>query len=276
MIRPRDAAAGLAIGMAIAQVAWDRRMRRRAERFTAAALESLLRAIDANDPDTGAHVRRVAGYALVLSDAIGCDESTRRTIELTGLFHDIGKIHEAMFDIVHDDVQLTPSDRRAIHQHPVRGAEVLAPIANFHPQLADAVLSHHERWDGTGYPRKLEGDAIPLAARVVALADAFDAITYGRLYRDARTAQEAERIFAAGRGTQFDPDLVDLMLLPPVFAGFLRLHRTTARHVLRHRRARGKTNVKKAPEVRIRWRTRSAPPEGVPSPVTAPLRGSSK
>jgi putative nucleotidyltransferase with HDIG domain len=265
MIRPRDAAAGLAIGVAIAQVAWDRRMRRQAERFTAAALEALLRAIDANDPDTGAHVRRVAAYALALADACDCDESTRRTIELTGLFHDIGKIHEAMFDVVHDEAALTPAKRRAIREHTIRGAEVLAPIAHFHPQLADAVLSHHERWDGDGYPQKLASNEIPFAARVVALADTFDAITHGRHYRDARTAEEAERIIANGRGTQFDPELVDLMLLPPVFGRLLRLQRLAARrqHVV-SRRARDNGDVKKSPKVRIRWRTRSAPPDNVP------------
>src|SRR5687768_1993807 len=155
-------------------------MRRRAERFAAAALESLLRAIDANDPQTGAHVRRVAEYALILADALGLDSRERRTIELAALFHDVGKIHEALFDIVHDPGRLTPAERRAVHTHPIRGAEVLAPIAHFHPQLADAVLTHHERWDGKGYPRRIRVRRIPLAARAVALADTFDVITYGR------------------------------------------------------------------------------------------------
>ena len=262
MIRPRDVVVGLTLGAAMAQIAWHRRMRRRAERFTAAAMESLLRAIDANDPDTGAHVRRVADYALVLAEALDVDEPMRRTIELTALFHDIGKIHEAMFDIVHEDAAMTPANRRAIHDHPIRGADVLAPIAHFHPALAEAVLSHHERWDGSGYPSGLRGRAIPLAARVVALADTFDAITFGRHYRDARTAAEAERIIAGGRGTQFDPELVDLMLLPPVFSRILRLQRTAARRreSVGHSRPRTSPETRKAPKVRIRWRTRSAAP----------------
>ena len=239
----------------------ERKLRRQAERFSAAALESLLRAIDANDPQTGAHVRRVAEYALILADAVGVGEGERRTIELTALFHDIGKIHEALFDIVHEPGSLTPAERRAIATHPGRGAEVLAPIASFHPRLADAVLSHHERWNGTGYPRGLKGGAIPFAARVVTIADTFDAITHRRRYRNGRSSQRAAEIILEGRETQFDPALVDLMMLPPVF------HRieVAARQALRRGeklpgRRQGRAQDE-APKVRIRWRSRSVAPE---------------
>jgi putative nucleotidyltransferase with HDIG domain len=242
----------------------ERRMRRRAERFSAAAMESLLRAIDANDPQTGAHVRRVAEYALPIAYALGVDENERRTIELTALFHDIGKIHEALFDIVHEHQKLTPAKRRAIHTHPLRGAEVLAPIANFHPMLADAVLSHHERWDGSGYPRGLKGRRIPLAARVVALADTFDVVTHGRKYRDGRGTAEAEEILLQGRGTQFDPELVDLMLLPPVFDRIMRAQRAAFSHGrhLPNRRARSHAENGQ-PKVKMRWRTQSQAPKPV-------------
>jgi putative nucleotidyltransferase with HDIG domain len=240
-------------------------MRRQAERFSAAALESLLLAIDANDPQTGAHVRRVADYAMPIAYALGVDERTWRTIELTSLFHDIGKIHEALFDIIHEPRKLTPAERRAIHTHPVRGAEVLAPIANFHPNLADAVLSHHERWDGRGYPRGLKGRNIPLAARVVALADTFDVITHGRRYRGSRAASEAQAIILEGRGTQFDPDLVDLMLLPPVFDRIMRRQRSFSGHSRELPRRRSKNGVSgnSQPKVKIRWRTRTRPPQTV-------------
>jgi putative nucleotidyltransferase with HDIG domain len=266
MVRPAHLIGGTLAG---AWLVHERRMRRRAERFGAAALESLLRAIDANDPLTGAHVRRVAEYALILSDALGVNEREQRTIELAALFHDVGKIHEALFDIVHDPGKLTPAERRAVHTHPIRGAEVLAPIAHFHPSLADAVLSHHEHWDGKGYPRRLRGQRIPLSARVVALADTFDAITYRRRYQHGRAVNEAAKIILQGRGTQFDPELVDLMLLPPVFERIVEAHRELSRRghtLLKRRESRG---YEQAPNVEIRWRSRTSPPKTVREKMAA-------
>lgn len=254
--------AGMAAGAAGALLMRAERRRQRAERFAAAALESLLRAIDANDGQTGAHVRRVARYALIIADALGVDDATRRTIELTSLFHDIGKIHEALFDIVHEHSRLTPAQRREIATHPQRGAEVLAPVAYFHEDLAEAVLAHHERWDGSGYPLGIRGENIPLAARVVTIADTFDAITHRRRYRDGKTAREAGNIILQGRGTQFDPALVDLMLLPAVFDQLTRAHRFAMRPTTLHSRRRDHI-VEHPPKVRIRWRTRTELPRSV-------------
>jgi HD-GYP domain-containing protein (c-di-GMP phosphodiesterase class II) len=242
---------GMAAGAAIV---WQRRERERAERLAAALLETLLRAIDANDGDTGHHVRRVARYALTLSDAAGLDHAAQSSVERVALFHDIGKIHEALFDLIHDKSTLSPEDRRAVATHPRRGSEVLAPLSAFYPTLADSVHSHHEWWDGTGYPRGLAGDAIPLESRIVAIADAFDAITYRRRYSNARDAEEAAESIAEGRGTQFDPDLTDLFLSPPVFGEMIKLLRAPKAPKPR-RRPSGKTMG--APDVSFRWRTRS-------------------
>ena len=194
-----------------------RRERGRVERLAAAALESLLNAIDANDPQTGAHVRRVARAALILGD--GCDLSPHdcRSIERVALFHDIGKIQEALFDITHDASALSAAERTLIATHAQRGAEVLAPLAAFYPDLGEGVLAHHERWDGTGYPRGLIGKQIPLAARIVSIADTFDAITHRRRYDAARSFDDAAAVIASERGKQFDPAITDVFLSPSVF-----------------------------------------------------------
>ena len=262
MLRYLELAVGIALGALLVR---ERQARKRAERFAAAGLESLLRAIDANDPQTGAHVRRVADYALILADELGLARDECRIVELTALFHDVGKIHEALFDLVHDPGKLTAAERRAISTHPARGADVLSPIAQFHPRLAHAVLAHHEHWDGNGYPRQLKGARIPLAARIVSIADTFDAVTHTRRYRGGRTSDEALAIFVEGRGTQFDPALGDLLMLPPVFERITdALHRNCRkgdRVPSRSPRAEGD----KAPQLRIRWRTRTDPPSAVRS-----------
>jgi putative nucleotidyltransferase with HDIG domain len=260
VLRYIELAVGIALGALLVR---ERQARQRAERFAAAGLEALLRAIDANDPQTGAHVRRVAEYALILADELGLESDECRIVELTALFHDVGKIHEALFDLVHEPRTLTAAERRAIRTHPARGADVLAPLAQFHPRLSHAVLAHHEHWDGRGYPRQLQGARIPLAARIVAIADTFDVVTHGRRYRGSRTARQAMRIFAEARGTQFDPQLVDLLLLPPVFDRITKAMERAQRrgeHVP-SRAIRGEGD--RAPKVRIRWRTRTESPASV-------------
>jgi putative nucleotidyltransferase with HDIG domain len=228
--------------------------RQTAERIAAAALESLLKAVDANDPETGAHVRRVAAYALVLADAAGLEEHERRSIERVALFHDIGKIHEALFDIIHDPHKLTPEERKAIATHPRRGAEVLAPLCGFYPDLPDGVLSHHEKWDGSGYPRHLKGRRIPLSARVVSIADTFDAITHSRRYRDGRSAEHASQAILQGRGSQFDPELVDLFVFPPIFARVVATSREVSRWREPVRMRRGSRDEDQVPDITFRWR----------------------
>jgi HD-GYP domain-containing protein (c-di-GMP phosphodiesterase class II) len=239
----------------------EHQRREAGERVAAASLEVLLNAIDANDAETGAHVRRVAAYALVLADAAQLDDHEQRNVERVALFHDIGKIHEALFDIIHENSDLTPAERQAIATHPARGAEVLAPLAPFYPELPKGVIAHHERWDGTGYPRGLRGRQIPMSARIVTLADTFDAVSHRRRYRAGRGASGAADVIAAGRGTQFDPQLVDLMLLPPVFERILEEQRAL-RHLSRtHRGDRRRGERESAvPEVTFRWRSEPREP----------------
>lgn len=228
--------------------------RKSAERFAAAAFETLLDAIDANDHETGAHVRRVAAYSLILARAADLDESSCRSVERVALFHDIGKIHSAIYDAVHDDDRLTSAEWKLIATHPQRGAEVLEPMTRFYPDLGAGVLSHHESWDGSGYPTGLSGRAIPLESRIVSIADTYDAITHTRRYRSGRGAVAAAEIILGGRGAQFDPELVDLFLFPPVFeevvSALRELHRSNE---YRGNRREGRLEHH-VPEIIFRWR----------------------
>ena len=243
----------------------ERSRLRTAKRLAAAALETLLNAVDANDSETGAHARRVANYALILADAAELTEREGRNIERVALFHDIGKIHEALFDIIHDEHALSPRERVEIATHPARGAKVLSPLNGFYPELPEGVLSHHERWDGTGYPRKLKGSAIPLSARVVAIADTFDAITHHRRYSDGRSALFAREVILQGRGTQFDPDLVDLFDLPPVFERILEVEQLTSKWKLPIKARRTGTQEHQVPDVTFRWRVGRSGARGRPA-----------
>jgi HD-GYP domain-containing protein (c-di-GMP phosphodiesterase class II) len=252
-IAPLPLAVGAASGILLARA---RMIRRAMERLSAATLETLLNAIDANDADTGAHVRRVAAYAIVLGEEAMLDDHTLRSIERVALFHDIGKIHAALYDIIHDDAALTPAEQREIATHPARGAMVLAPLSRFYPDLAEGVLSHHERWDGTGYPRKLRGKRIPLSARIVTIADTFDVVSHGRPYQRGKSFETAAEVVANGRGTQFDPALVDLFLLPPVLQRIIAAGKTLRKqHKLRPANERRAGHDEQgAPDVRFRWR----------------------
>jgi HD-GYP domain-containing protein (c-di-GMP phosphodiesterase class II) len=267
MLRYLGFAVGAAGGILLAR---ERQRRLAAERLAAAVLETLLRAIDANDAETGGHVRRVARYALILADAADLDTLAQRDVERVALFHDVGKIDEALFDIIHDESNLTHAEREAIRSHPQRGADVLAPLAAFYPALGDGVVAHHERWDGTGYPSALHGRRIPLAARIVSIADAFDAITFGRRYRSARSVNDAAEKLMAGRATQFDPDLIDLFLSPPVFDQVAAMLCEDQAPRPRRRQSRRTAPADSTlPKLSFRWRTTTPSP---PAPGQAPQR----
>jgi putative two-component system response regulator len=267
-MRPLLVLAGTLGAAAAALAARERRRRLAAERFMAAALETLLDAVDANDPQTGAHARRVACYAIALAEAAGLDDTHVRRVERIALFHDIGKIDQALFDIVHDNEdELTEAERAAIATHPDRGAQVLSPLSAFYPDLAEGVRSHHERWDGTGYPRGLSGERIPLAARIVAIADTFDAMTHERRYSPAKSPHEAADVVRRGAGALFDPRLADLFVsaeffprIERAFAGF----RRPAPEPARRRRTGEREHV---PDVTFRWRdeARARPLEDRPN-----------
>ncbi len=253
-----------AVGAATALIVMrQRRINKQALRLGSATLETLLNAIDANDEDTGRHVRRVAEYALELADAAGLSEHEKHGVERVALFHDIGKIHEALFDILHDPSKLSREARQAIMTHPERGAAVLEPLCAFYPDLPAGVLAHHERWDGTGYPRRRKGRQIPQVARIVAIVDAFDAITHRRRYSRARSLRGAREALLAGRGTQFDPDLVDLFLSPMVQESVAKIRVEPGGRGKGHKRRCER--VQSAPDLIFRWRP-SKPARRSPRP----------
>jgi HD-GYP domain-containing protein (c-di-GMP phosphodiesterase class II) len=172
-----------------------------------ATVRALADAVEARDPYTARHAERVAAYGLEIARACGIDSDDTADLEFGFLLHDVGKI--AISDaILHKPGQLTETERDDMRRHPVIGEEIVRGI-DFLGGAREVVRSHHERWDGAGYPDRLAGERIPLSARVFAIADTFDALTSDRPYRRAATFREARRVIAAASGTQFDPQIAD-------------------------------------------------------------------
>ncbi len=232
----------------------ERRKCRRFERLGAASLEALLDAIEANNPETGAHVRRVASLSLVIADAADLDDHECHVVERVALFHDIGKLDGAISDIVQVPTKLTDAEWESVRTHPQRGADVLRPLSAFFPGLPRGVLAHHERWAGTGYPKGLKGLEIPLSARIVAITDTFDAITHSRSYSRAESFDAAAMQIANGRGEQFDPALVDVFMLPPVLARIAKAMKDPVSPRRVNKQRRKSRDAQPAPDINFRWR----------------------
>jgi len=171
-----------------------------------ATIESLANTIDARDGYTGGHSRRVADNAVIIGRGVGLSDRALRMLRLGGILHDIGKIG-IPDQVLKTEGRYGPEQWRHMRQHPVIGADILRPIRNME-EVAAVVRHHHERWDGTGYPDGLESTDIPAGARIVAITDAFDAVTSSRVYRSRGSDDEGARALMEGAGTQFDPDLV--------------------------------------------------------------------
>lgn len=175
-----------------------------------AALQSLASAIEAKSPWTRGHSERVAGYAVKIGMELGLTDDELEKLRIAALLHDIGKI--GTYDGILDKPgKLTDAEYEAIKQHPARGAEMLAPIKQMRGILP-GVRGHHERFDGKGYPDGLKGEAIPLAARILAVADTFDSMTAERPYRTMPGTAQALEDIQRHAGTQFDPGVVEAFL----------------------------------------------------------------
>ena len=171
-----------------------------------ATVRALADAVEARDAYTARHAERVAAYGLEIARACGMDTGDGPDLEFGFLLHDIGKI--AISDaILYKPGRLTDDERDDMRRHPVIGEEIVRGI-DFLAGARQVVRSHHERWDGGGYPDGLAGERIPLPARVFAVADAFDALTSDRPYRTASSFDEARSVIARSAGSHFDPDVV--------------------------------------------------------------------
>jgi HD-GYP domain-containing protein (c-di-GMP phosphodiesterase class II) len=171
-----------------------------------ATVRALSNAVEARDAYTGKHAERVAAYGMELASAAGLEISDSPQIEFGFLLHDIGKVG-VPDAILFKSSSLTEEEYALVRRHPLIGSEILRDV-DFLGEGKLVVRHHHERWDGCGYPDGLRGEAIPLAARVFAVADALDALTTDRPYRPARTFALAREEVRAGAGTQFDPAVV--------------------------------------------------------------------
>ena len=173
-------------------------------------LDALTASIDAKDPYTCGHSRRVALVSRRLAEGYGLPTAKIERIYLAGLLHDVGKIGVPE-SILRKPGRLTDEEFEAIQLHPVTSARILGGIRQMEDVL-DGMLHHHERMDGRGYPDGLAGEAFPIEARIIGLADCFDAMTSDRVYRKALPLPEVIEEIRSNAGTQFDRDLVDILL----------------------------------------------------------------
>ncbi|GIW50790.1 MAG: hypothetical protein KatS3mg081_0145 [Gemmatimonadales bacterium] len=181
------------------------------DRTLAGALASLVEAVGAKDRYTQGHSLRVARYAAAIAKELGLSKVECREIALAGELHDVGKIG-VPDELLHKPGALSEAERIRVLEHTLIGERILAPLLGDRPVILAAVRWHHERIDGRGYPDGLKGEEIPLAARIVAVADAFDAMRTARPYRKSLSGRMAIAELLRGSGAQFDPRCVGALL----------------------------------------------------------------
>jgi putative nucleotidyltransferase with HDIG domain len=183
---------------------------RELEESFVATVRVLSAAIDARDPYTLGHSTRVASMALLVGERLGLSKDQLRELELVSLFHDVGKIRTPDH-ILQKKASLNKEEASVMMKHTEDGAEILKLVAPLKHHIP-AVLHHHERFDGTGYPKGLKGDEIPLFAAIISIADAYDAMTSSRSYRKAKSSGQALEEIRKCKGKQFAPLISDLFI----------------------------------------------------------------
>jgi putative nucleotidyltransferase with HDIG domain len=198
------------------------RLRRLEQRFEV-LVRQWAQSIESKDVYTLGHCERVADYACAIATDMGFDETTLFWFRVGALLHDVGKIVVPV-EILNKNGPLTPDERAIMERHPVAGVELLRDV-EFPWDVIPMIRGHHERWDGHGYPDRLAGDAIPLAARMLCVADVFDALTTDRPYRKAYSTDEALRLMQSDIGRAFDPEILGRFLrLAPLLTEYRALH----------------------------------------------------
>lgn len=188
------------------------------ERTNVELLDLMVKSIEARDPYTSGHSRRVQEYSMTIARALGLGEKQVQLIGRAALLHDVGKIHEKYGPILRKADRLSADEWNTMREHPTDGAALIATMTPLR-ELVSPVKHHHENWDGTGYPDGLAGELIPLGARIIRFADTIDAMTTARPYRPVMKGSEVRAEIVRCRGSQFDPGLVDRLLSSPAWKG---------------------------------------------------------
>ena len=173
-------------------------------------MEALAHTIDAKDTYTRGHSVRVAKYSRMIAEKMGMSEAEQENVYYCGLLHDIGKI-AVPNEIINGTEALSNDEYSVVMMHPSVGADILNEIKSL-PEMSIGARYHHERYDGKGYPDGIAGEEIPLFARIIAVADSYDAMTSNRSYRSYLPQKEAREELEKNKGTQFDPEIADIML----------------------------------------------------------------
>jgi HD superfamily phosphohydrolase YqeK len=181
------------------------------ERVNRELLELMVKAIEARDPYTSGHSLRVSEYARSIARDLDLSAKMVDHITSAALLHDVGKIYEEFAPLLRKEGKLTPDERMLMQRHPARSAELAATIAEFRGPVELAIRHHHENYDGTGYPDGIAEEKIPLAARIIMIADTLDAMTTDRPYRKALSFERTMEELRKFSGKQFDPALVELV-----------------------------------------------------------------
>ena len=175
-------------------------------------LDLMVKAIEARDPYTSGHSVRVATLAKAIAQEAKMSAEEVELVFTAAVLHDVGKIHEEFAPLLRKDSKLTPEETALLQTHSVKSADLVGIISSFRGTVQEAVRSHHERWDGGGYPDGIAGDAIPLGARIIMISDTTDAMTTDRPYRSRLPIDAVITELQKYRGTQFDPKLVDIVV----------------------------------------------------------------